>query len=119
MSDGQSNRRALPAGPRKGAFMVDLDVVVVGGGIAGSALAAVLARAGRSVVVLEQSTEFRDRVRGEVWAPWGVAELQRLGLHDDLVAAGGHHSRRFILYDPAIPRPERSTWPSSRGCPAP
>jgi 2-polyprenyl-6-methoxyphenol hydroxylase-like FAD-dependent oxidoreductase len=84
--------------------MADFDVVVVGGGIAGSGLAAVLARAGLSVLVLEQSTEFRDRVRGEVWAPWGVAELQRVGLHDDLVAAGGHHSHRFILYDPAIPQ---------------
>jgi 2-polyprenyl-6-methoxyphenol hydroxylase-like FAD-dependent oxidoreductase len=79
------------------------DVVIVGGGIAGSALASVLARGGLSVRVLEQSFEFRDRVRGEIWAPWGVAELQHLGLHDVLVAGGANHSRRFILYDPAIP----------------
>jgi flavin-dependent dehydrogenase len=41
------------------------DVVVIGGGIAGNALAAVLARAGTAVLVLERSTVYRDRVRGE------------------------------------------------------
>ena len=50
------------------------DVVIVGGGIAGSALALVLARRGLEVTVLEQQTEYRDRVRGEVLVPWGVAE---------------------------------------------
>ena len=45
------------------------DVVIVGGGIAGSALALVLARQGLEVTVLEQQTEYHDRVRGEVLAP--------------------------------------------------
>jgi flavin-dependent dehydrogenase len=38
-------------------------VVVVGGGIAGSALAAVMARDGYQVVVLERQTAYRDKVR--------------------------------------------------------
>ena len=38
------------------------DVAIVGGGIAGGALAVRLARAGLAVTVLEQSEEFRDRV---------------------------------------------------------
>jgi choline dehydrogenase-like flavoprotein len=44
---------------------------MVGGGIAGSALATVLAKAGASVIVLERSTEYRHRVRGEYMQPWG------------------------------------------------
>jgi 2-polyprenyl-6-methoxyphenol hydroxylase-like FAD-dependent oxidoreductase len=80
-----------------------LRVVVVGGGIAGSSLATVLARQGHEVVVLERDVEYRDHVRGEVFVPWGVAEAQHLGLHDALLGAGAHHSQRFILYDPAVP----------------
>jgi choline dehydrogenase-like flavoprotein len=49
------------------------DAVVVGGGLGGSALADQLARAGRSVLVLEREARFRDRVRGENMLPWGVA----------------------------------------------
>jgi 2-polyprenyl-6-methoxyphenol hydroxylase-like FAD-dependent oxidoreductase len=67
------------------------DVVIAGAGIAGSALASVLARAGLSVLVLEKETEYRDKVRGEWIAPWGVHEVKRLGLYDLLRAHGGHH----------------------------
>jgi 2-polyprenyl-6-methoxyphenol hydroxylase-like FAD-dependent oxidoreductase len=75
------------------------EVVIVGGGIGGSALAAVLARAGRDVLLLEQTEVFEDRVRGEWIAPWGVVETQRLGLFDTLKAAGGHHIGRHVTYD--------------------
>jgi 2-polyprenyl-6-methoxyphenol hydroxylase-like FAD-dependent oxidoreductase len=49
------------------------DVIVVGGGIAGSALASVLARAGLGVLVVEREERFRDRIRGEGTWSWGVA----------------------------------------------
>ena len=71
--------------------MLDADVVIAGGGIGGSALATVLARAGLAVLVLEKDTVYRDRVRGEWIAPWGVVEAQRLGLYAALRAGGGHH----------------------------
>src|SRR5262245_19901540 len=76
-----------------------LEVIIVGGGIAGNALAAVLARAGKSVLVLERSTVYRDRVRGEYFQPWGVAEALRLGLHETLLRAGGTHLTRAVPYD--------------------
>ena len=56
------------------------DVVVVGGGIAGSVLAGVLARSGVQVLVAEKEPRFRDRIRGESTYPWGVAEAARLGV---------------------------------------
>ena len=52
------------------------DVVTVGGGLAGSALAITLARQGVRVLVLEKETQFRDRVRGEGLLPWGVNEAR-------------------------------------------
>jgi len=74
------------------------DAVVVGGGLGGSALADQLARGGRSVLLLEREARFRDRVRGENMLPWGVAAAKRLGLYDDLVAAGGHAAPNWCQY---------------------
>lgn len=79
------------------------DVVIVGGGIAGGALATVLAREGIAVAVLERDLVPVDRVRGEFMAPWGVAELRRLGLLDCLLAAGGLFVKRNIPYDENMP----------------
>lgn len=78
------------------------DVVVVGAGIAGSALATALARDGVSVLVLERSREYVDHVRGEYMHPWGVAEAQRLGVHVALMAAGGSDIVRFVGYDEVV-----------------
>ena len=78
--------------------MLHYDVVIAGAGIGGSALATVLARAGLGVLVLEKETEYRDRVRGEWLAPWGVAETRRLGLYDTLRAGGGHHLAEHRTY---------------------
>lgn len=79
--------------------MADYEVIIVGGGIGGSALATVLARAGRSVLLLEASEAYEDRVRGEWIAPWGVTEVKRVGLYDLLIEAGGHHVTRHVTYD--------------------
>lgn len=72
------------------------DVVIVGAGIAGSALATVLARAGRDVLLLEKSEIFTDHVRGEAMVQWGAKEAQTLGLHDALIAAGAHYIARGV-----------------------
>ncbi len=70
--------------------MRDVDVVIVGGGIAGSSLAASLAKVGLGVVIIEREGRFRDRVRGESVHPWGVGVARELGLLDTLRASGGH-----------------------------
>jgi 2-polyprenyl-6-methoxyphenol hydroxylase-like FAD-dependent oxidoreductase len=79
------------------------DVIIVGGGIGGSGLAALLAADGLDVEVLERTTAFPDRVRGEMWTPWGVAITDGLGLLEPLVAAGARFSTRWAFYDTVIP----------------
>jgi 2-polyprenyl-6-methoxyphenol hydroxylase-like FAD-dependent oxidoreductase len=75
------------------------EIVIVGGGVCGGALATVLARNGVEVVVLERETSYPDRVRGEFVAPWGGAEFKRLGLLDLLYARGAIHTKRNVPYD--------------------
>ncbi len=84
--------------------MKNPDVVIVGAGIAGGALATVLTRGGLGVLMLERTLEHKDVVRGEWIAPWGVTETQSLGLYDLYRAAGGHHLSRHIAYDELVPR---------------
>jgi 2-polyprenyl-6-methoxyphenol hydroxylase-like FAD-dependent oxidoreductase len=54
-----------------------------------------MAESGHSVLVLEREERFKDRVRGEWLAPWGVAEAQTLGVYDVLIASGAHHPTGF------------------------
>ena len=78
------------------------DAIIVGGGIAGSGLGTVLARAGKSVLILERSATFEDLVRGEWVAPWGVADAKRTGLYDVLLRANDHHITKHIEYGDGI-----------------
>ncbi len=64
------------------------DIVVAGGGIAGSCFAGVMARAGYGVLLVEREAHYRDRVRGEAIWPWGVAEGLRCGLKEVYQRAG-------------------------------
>jgi 2-polyprenyl-6-methoxyphenol hydroxylase-like FAD-dependent oxidoreductase len=61
------------------------EIVVVGGGIAGSAAAARLAAAGRSVILLERDEIAVDRVRGEGLVNWGFEAAQTMGLGADVL----------------------------------
>ena len=58
----------------------DCEVLIVGSGVMGSALAAVLARDGRQVTVIERSLSTPDRIVGEVLHAGGVQALRALGL---------------------------------------
>jgi squalene monooxygenase len=58
----------------------EADVVVVGAGVFGCAIATTLARQGRSVILLERSMKEPDRIVGELLQPGGVSTLGKLGL---------------------------------------
>lgn len=92
---------------RAGGHLPEPDVVVIGGGISGGAVAAQLARQGVSVVLLERTREYRDKVLGEYLVPWGVEEAQRSGMYPALHAAGGNVIRRLVHYDESW-EPERA-----------
>ncbi|OTA22192.1 hypothetical protein BTJ68_14583 [Hortaea werneckii EXF-2000] len=62
----------------------DADVVIVGAGILGCAIAVALGNQGRSVILLERSLKEPDRIVGELLQPGGVAALEKLGMRDCL-----------------------------------
>jgi menaquinone-9 beta-reductase len=78
------------------------DVVVVGAGIAGASVAAVLARGGIEVLLLERQLEYRDRVRGEYLAPWGVLEARALGLESVIRSTQAVDARYAVSFDELV-----------------
>jgi menaquinone-9 beta-reductase len=83
--------------------MDDYDVITVGGGLGGAALAKVLAEKRLRVLVVEREKQFKDRIRGECMMPWGVAEAQRVGIHDLLMERCAHENP----YVASLGRPTR------------
>jgi 2-polyprenyl-6-methoxyphenol hydroxylase-like FAD-dependent oxidoreductase len=82
---------------------MDTDVVVVGGGIAGCALAVRLAGAGVSVTVLEREQTYRDIVRGEALVPWGFQEAVQLGIAEVILGTDGVSvMTKMVPYDEAV-----------------
>jgi menaquinone-9 beta-reductase len=75
----------------------DYSIIIVGGGLRGSAFAKAMAQNGESVLVLEREPLFRDRIRGEWMAPWGAAEAQKLGLYERLLESCAHESPFFRI----------------------
>lgn len=78
----------------------EADIVIVGAGILGCALAVALGRQGRSVILLEVSLKEPDRIVGELLQPGGVQALEQLGLEDcleeiDAIQVNGYHVTYF------------------------
>ncbi|KAI8550129.1 hypothetical protein RHMOL_Rhmol06G0080500 [Rhododendron molle] len=60
----------------------DADVIIVGAGVAGAALAHTLGKDGRRVHVIERDLTEPDRIVGELLQPGGYLKLIELGLQD-------------------------------------
>ena len=65
---------------------LDAEVLVVGGGPAGAATAALLARRGRDVLLLEKADHPREKPCGEYYGPGVVDALSRVGALDAVLA---------------------------------
>lgn len=83
------------------------DVIIVGSGIAGGALATVLAAGGMEVLTLERQAEYGDHVRGEILWPWGVRLARQLDVERILLGAGATVVPRLDLYDEGTSDPLR------------
>ncbi len=68
---------------------LDCDILIIGGGPAGSTAAALLAERGRDVVLLEKAVHPRFHI-GESLLPRNTALLDRLGLREQVAAIGVH-----------------------------
>ncbi|WWC88876.1 uncharacterized protein L201_003791 [Kwoniella dendrophila CBS 6074] len=60
------------------------EIIIIGAGVIGCALAYSLSKSGRSVVLLERDLSEPDRIVGELLQPGGVAALKELGMSDVL-----------------------------------
>jgi geranylgeranyl reductase family protein len=76
------------------------DVVVVGAGPAGSTAALRLARAGRSVCVVDRARFPRDKACGDLLIPDAIGALRRSRLYEE-VRAVAHPSATTILTSPS------------------
>jgi 2-polyprenyl-6-methoxyphenol hydroxylase-like FAD-dependent oxidoreductase len=88
LTDTRRRSKIRPAAEAMSMPVNDYDLIAVGGGLGGAALAKTMAEAGARVLVLEQEAKFKDRVRGEFLAPWGVAEARLLFIEDLLQSCG-------------------------------
>ncbi|XP_012578396.1 PREDICTED: squalene monooxygenase isoform X2 [Condylura cristata] len=99
---GTSTSETAFAGPTASpapASQHDPEVIIVGSGVLGSALAAVLSRDGRKVTVIERDLKEPDRILGEFLQPGGCRVLKELGLEDTVECIDGHVINGYIIHD--------------------
>src|SRR5215208_3047737 len=77
--------------------MNSYDVIIIGGGPAGSAAAIGLAAHGIKVLVLEEKRMPREKLCGEFITPECFPTLKRLGVMDRMLAAGAQKITRLSL----------------------
>jgi menaquinone-9 beta-reductase len=99
----------IPLGTAKGSRReFDADVIVVGAGPAGAALAAKLAAAGIDTLLLERAHFPRDKVCGDFVGPAALAELATLGIpvaeieKTNMIRRGGYvfNGEKLSEYEP-------------------
>jgi geranylgeranyl reductase family protein len=81
--------------------VADAEAIVVGGGPAGSTIAAELARRGHRVLLLDKAGFPRHKACSEYVNPGGVRVLRELGLEAEVLAAGAHRMEAMRVHSPA------------------
>ena len=97
----------------------NLQAIVVGGGIAGPALALLLKKAGMSSTVYEPHPRLEDVGGGFTIAPNGINVLEEVGVADSIASSGAlvsefcfrdHHGKVLARYPAG--NVEKYRWPS-------
>jgi len=78
----------------------DAEAIVVGGGPAGSAMAAALAEAGHRVLLLDKAGFPRHKACSEYINPAGAELLGEMGMLDEVIAAGAHRMEAMLVHAP-------------------
>ncbi|KAK1410338.1 hypothetical protein QVD17_36873 [Tagetes erecta] len=76
----------------------DADVIIVGAGVAGAALAYTLGKEGRKVRVIERDLTEPERIVGELLQPGGYLKLIELGLEDCVEDIDGQRVLGYALF---------------------
>ncbi|ESO95888.1 hypothetical protein LOTGIDRAFT_144418, partial [Lottia gigantea] len=75
------------------------EIIIIGSGVLGSALATVLSRDGRRVTVIERDMKEPDRIVGELLQPGGIKALTKLGLEDTVNGLDAHPIKGYVIHD--------------------
>ncbi|XP_031404561.1 squalene monooxygenase SE1-like isoform X1 [Punica granatum] len=78
----ESQKSIVTSDGESGSADSNADVIIVGAGVAGAALAYTLGKEGRRVHVIERDLAEPDRIVGELLQPGGYLKLIELGLED-------------------------------------
>ena len=85
------------------------DIVTVGGGLGGSALAKAMAEYGARVLVVEREKQFKDRIRGEAMLSWGSRKRRRWASMN-FYATRVHTSPHGLVSIPNLSSGNRAIW---------
>ncbi|XP_070556790.1 squalene monooxygenase-like [Ptychodera flava] len=91
------------------------EIVIVGSGILGSAMAAVLGKQGRQITVIERDLSEPDRIVGELLQPGGFKVLKKLGLGDCVNDIDAHVTRGYVVHNRETNSEVLLSYPSDEG----
>ena len=86
----------------------ETDVLIIGGGPAGSAAGYWLAKAGKRVTIIEKKTFPRDKTCGDGLTPRAVKQIVDMGLADSLAKYHRYEGLRATAHGKAL----ELQWPS-------
>ncbi|XP_078676133.1 squalene monooxygenase-like isoform X1 [Branchiostoma floridae x Branchiostoma belcheri] len=107
VTNGSVTQRVIPEEP---------EVLVVGAGVLGSAMAAALGQDRRRVVVIERDLREPDRIVGELLQPGGVQALKALGLGGAVEGIDAHHVQGYVVHDLESGKNVKLPYPKDDSC---